>query len=104
MRRLGLPSDLFGLSPPLFWAKTWSHFASQTKVPNGGSCRIYRVTSPRSINPGSDMTSWSHTGWVVVEEAGGATERSRPPEKGEHVREGLTKFSSRSPITNTAAN
>lgn len=51
--------------------KTGSHLASQTKVPGGGSCRIYKVTSPMSINPGSDMTSWSHAGWVVVDEPGG---------------------------------
>ncbi|KAK1904543.1 Ras-related protein Rab-28, partial [Dissostichus eleginoides] len=47
---------------------------SQTKVPSGGSCWIYKVTSPRSINPGSDMTAWSHTGWAVVDEPGGYRE------------------------------
>ncbi|KAG8003863.1 Ras-related protein Rab-28, partial [Nibea albiflora] len=55
-------------------ARTGSQFASQTMVPSDGSCRIYKVTSPRSINPVSDMTGWSHSGWVVVDELGGYRE------------------------------
>lgn len=49
----------------------WPPLAGQTKVLYIGSCRIYRVTSPRGINPGYDMSAWSHTGWVGDEERGG---------------------------------
>lgn len=56
---------------PPFWARTGSQPAIQTEVPSGGSCRIYKVTSPRGINPGPDMSGWSHTGWVVVDEPRG---------------------------------
>lgn len=66
-------ADLFGLSPTVL-GQPGSQPASQSKVPSGGSCRIYKITSPRSINPESDMTGWSHTGWVVVDEPGGYRE------------------------------
>lgn len=71
-------------------------------VPSGGSRGIYKVASPRGINPEADLTGWSHTGWLVLDEQG-AMEGSGPWVKGEHVSEGLVKFSSPSPITDTNA-
>ncbi|KAI3351561.1 hypothetical protein L3Q82_020395 [Scortum barcoo] len=66
------------ISSKFLWSCLLSHILKAgfqlAKVPDGGSCRIYKATSPRGINPGPDMTSWSHTGWVVVDEPGGCKE------------------------------
>lgn len=78
-------TDLFGLSSNLL-GQVRPKFASQTNVPSCGSCRIYRVTSPRSINPVSDMSAWSHTGWLVADDPGGL-QKGQDPREGRACRE-----------------